>query len=335
MNTMMVATITPRILVQECKRIGINETALFNGTGLSPASIQNARGYIPAERVYALWDNIIQLSGHERFGLHAAEKIPFGAYRVHDYMVSLSTSPREAMERINRSLTLITDIFQHSVCQHRDLAYLEFHSAGGPQDFPQPYIDFVLANYLIRLRMATQTDFVPIEVHLTCQKPHSTREYGRFFNAPVRFRQAVNRLVFSQRSMEMQQPLADPELCELLESYARQQLRQQSHRKYPMEDAREALAANLAAGCLTLPALARQLAKSTRSLQREFHVNGTTFRELLDSVRLAAALSLLNERDTPIHEIARSLSFSDANSFTRAFQRWTGRSPREHRSKLI
>jgi len=62
MNTMMVATITPRILVQECKRIGINETALFNGTGLSPASIQNARGYIPAERVYALWDNIIQLS---------------------------------------------------------------------------------------------------------------------------------------------------------------------------------------------------------------------------------------------------------------------------------
>ena len=180
MSTRMVVTTTPRILVHECKRIGISQTVLFDGTGLSAASIQNTQGYIPAEQLYALWDNIIRLSGNERFGLHAAERVPFGAYRVHDFMVLLSTSPREAMERINRSLALITDVFQHSVRQHRDLAYLEFQSAEGSQDLPHPYIEFILANYLVRLRIATQTRFIPIEIHLTYRKPHSTREYDLF-----------------------------------------------------------------------------------------------------------------------------------------------------------
>jgi AraC-like DNA-binding protein len=284
--------------------------------------------------VYALWDNIIRLSGNERFGLHAAEKVPFGAYRVHDYMVSLSTSPREAMERINRSLILITDVFQHSVRQHRDLTYLDFHSTEGSQDLPHPYIEFILANYLVRLRMATQTRFIPIEVHLTSRKPRSTREYDRFFSAPVRFHQAVNGLVFSQHLMEMRQPLADPELCELLEDYARRLLRQQSRCQSPLQDARETLAANLAAGSLTLPALARQLAKSTRSLQREFHMHGVTFRELLDSVRHEHALDLLRDHALPISEIARKLSFSDMSSFCRAFQRWSGLSPKKYRTAL-
>jgi AraC-like DNA-binding protein len=314
--------------------MGINQATLLDGTGLSPASIQNASGQIPAEQLYALWDNTIRLSGNELFGLHAAEKVPLGAYRIPDYLVALSASPRDAMERSNRSFALITDVFRHAVRQHRDLAYLELHSAEGPQDLPRPYIEFILGNYLVRLRMATQTRFRPAEVHLTYREPRSTREYDRFFGAPVRFRQALNRLVFPKHLMEMRQPLADPELCELLESYACQQLRQRLTGKLPLADIREALAVNLLAGRVTLTALARQLAKSTRSLQREFHAHGTTFRELLDRVRLEEAVSLLRERNMPICEIATRLGFSDANSLTRAFQRWTGRSPREHRAKL-
>lgn len=312
--------------------MGISQTTLLDGTGLSPASIQNAPGYIPAEQLYALWNNIIRLSGKETFGLHAAENVPFGAYRVHDYMFSLSISPRDALERINRSFALITDVFRHSVRQYRDLTYLEFHIAEGPQYFPRPYIEFILANYLVRLRLATQTRFMPIEVHLACRKPRSTREYDRFFNAPVRFHQAVNRLVFPQHLIETRQPLADPELCELLESYARQQLLRLSRGKSFLGEVREALIFNLASGHPTLPVVARQLATSRRGLQREIAAHGMTYRDLLDSVRLEHAMSLLKEKNLPIQEIAVKLNFTDASSFCRAFKRWTGISPLQQRN---
>jgi hypothetical protein len=275
MSIRAVTSATPLMLVEECKRIGISQPELLRGTDLSPASLQFGSGRVPVEQVYALWDNIIRLTHDEMFGLHAAENVPFGVYRVQDYMFAVSASPREALERSSRSFALINDAFRHSVCQHRDLAYLELLNAEEGQDIPRPYIEYILVNYLVRLRMVTRTRFMPIEVHLTYRKPHSIHEYENIFSAPVRFQQAANRLIFPQHLMEVRQPLADPELCELLESYARQQLREQSPRKSPMADVREALMVNLVARKLTLPTLARELAKSTRSLQREFHANGT------------------------------------------------------------
>ena len=65
--------------------------------------------------------------------------------------------------------------------------------------------------------------------------------------------------------MEMRQPLADPELCELLEGYARQQLLRLSRGKPLLGEVREALMFNLAAGHPTLPVLARQLAEHPKS----------------------------------------------------------------------
>ena len=102
----------------------------------------------------------------------------------------------------------------------------------------------------------------------------------------------------------------------------------------PLAAVREALAHNLATGNLTLPVLARQLAKSSRSLQREIHASGLTFRALLDNARRERALAFLWEQDLPTKELAMRLNFADASSFCRAFQRWTGQSPHQYRKHL-
>jgi AraC-like DNA-binding protein len=134
--------------------------------------------------------------------------------------------------------------------------------------------------------------------------------------------------------MEMQHPLADPELCELLEGHLQHSLQRLSADRHPLAELHDALVHNLETGTMTLSALSRQLARSPRSLQRKIHGNGLTFRSLLDNVRQERALALLADHDLPLIEIAAKLQFSSTSAFCHAFQRWTGQSPHQYRKHL-
>jgi AraC-like DNA-binding protein len=54
---------------------------------------------------------------------------------------------------------------------------------------------------------------------------------------------------------------------------------------------------------------------------------GTTLRAVFDGVRLEAAVERLRDPHVSIAELAIELGFSDQTALTRAFRRWTGRSP--------
>jgi AraC-like DNA-binding protein len=73
------------------------------------------------------------------------------------------------------------------------------------------------------------------------------------------------------------------------------------------------------------------LGMSVRSLQRHLAAAGLTHVSLVARARLATAAALLEETDAKILDIALDLGYSDHAHFTRAFRRWTGRSPQAFR----
>jgi AraC-like DNA-binding protein len=76
--------------------------------------------------------------------------------------------------------------------------------------------------------------------------------------------------------------------------------------------------------------IARQLAMSPRNLQRRLAEEGQTFQALLDEARMTLARSYIEEGRLSVTEIAFVLGFADTSAFSRAFKRWTGKSPRAH-----
>jgi AraC-like DNA-binding protein len=78
--------------------------------------------------------------------------------------------------------------------------------------------------------------------------------------------------------------------------------------------------------------VAQKLALSTRTLSRKLRDEGVTFAEVLDETRIALAKRYLAERDLPVSEIAWLLGYAEVSSFTHAFKRWTGETPRQFRS---
>jgi AraC-like DNA-binding protein len=73
--------------------------------------------------------------------------------------------------------------------------------------------------------------------------------------------------------------------------------------------------------------LSRRLNIPRRSLQRRLADAGASFASLRDGILKGASQALLGESRLPLTEIALELGYADPAHFSRAFRRWTGRSP--------
>lgn len=95
---------------------------------------------------------------------------------------------------------------------------------------------------------------------------------------------------------------------------------------------RRVVGALLAAhGTPDLHAVAGVVDVSVRTLQRRLREAGVSYAQVLAEARFEAARRMLRESDVRIGEVARTLGYSDGAHFTRAFQRWTGVTPRDFR----
>lgn len=97
---------------------------------------------------------------------------------------------------------------------------------------------------------------------------------------------------------------------------------------------RSALLEALPAGEVSMQAVSRQLAVSTRTLQRRLQDEGTTFQGTLDALRDSLAHHYLRNTEMASAEISFLLGFEDPNSFARAFQAWTGKTPQTVRTEM-
>jgi AraC-like DNA-binding protein len=96
---------------------------------------------------------------------------------------------------------------------------------------------------------------------------------------------------------------------------------------------RKIVVEDLLSTTVSIERVAERLCMSSRSLQGKLADRGTSFQEILDSTREGLALGYIEQSNLSITEAAYMLGFSDVANFTRAFKRWTGKSPREYRKE--
>jgi len=78
--------VSSRALLDACARLGLNTDEILASAGVDRAALQDPDGRIPTEQVEALWRKAYELSKDPDLALHAIEVLPFGAYRVIDFL---------------------------------------------------------------------------------------------------------------------------------------------------------------------------------------------------------------------------------------------------------
>lgn len=81
--------------------------------------------------------------------------------------------------------------------------------------------------------------------------------------------------------------------------------------------------------------VAESVRTSPRTLQRRLHGAGLTYARVVQQVRFEIARRMLRDPAQKIRDVARTLGYSDPAHFTRAFQRWTGLTPRDFRRRRL
>lgn len=84
-------------------------------------------------------------------------------------------------------------------------------------------------------------------------------------------------------------------------------------------------------GDVNVETIAAKLNMSRQTLYRQLKDENATFEQVLDDLRHRMALDYIAARKVSVNETAYLVGFSDPASFSRAFKRWTGKSPREYR----
>lgn len=77
--------------------------------------------------------------------------------------------------------------------------------------------------------------------------------------------------------------------------------------------------------------VARQLGMSEATLRRRLEREGTTFRRVLQDVRMGRALVLLESTELPVVQIAYEVGYDSVSQFSARFRRHFGQSPRQLR----
>jgi AraC-like DNA-binding protein len=167
---------------------------------------------------------------------------------------------------------------------------------------------------------------LPGDADFTFSEPDGFAAYRAFAPGVVRFDQPCNRLVFDAAYLEL--PIVSADLS------AARATREQCERMLRELGNSAQLATRVtcllfgADGSIASPRqIARQLGMSERTLKRRLAEQDTSYTDLLDHERHVRALELLRG-DTSVEEVSSRLGYSDAANFTRAFRRWTGKSPR-------
>jgi AraC-like DNA-binding protein len=277
-------------------------------------------------RMSRLIERAIVLSGEPALGAVIGWNASISKFGALGFAALSSPTLRDAIQIGVRFVPLITTICRLQLQVEGAKARIELeelHPFGAIRDF----IACVVLVALGRLGEALTGRPLAGELEYAFPEPAYFARFPPGDSVRVRFDQPHHRLVFDAAYLELAVVTADPaayrtarELCERL-------LVEREPGALLVQRVTRALFAADGRGFQTSVQVARGLGMAERTLKRRLAEQGTSYSELLDRQRQTRALELLRT-EASVEEIAERLGYSDAANFTRAFRRWTGKSPR-------
>ncbi|MEO1086279.1 MAG: AraC family transcriptional regulator, partial [Acidobacteriota bacterium] len=155
--------------------------------------------------------------------------------------------------------------------------------------------------------------------------------FEHYFGCPVHAGSA-HAITFSTPDATRQFLTANEPMWQFFRPELRKRLSELDMTATVSDRVRGALLELLPSGNASLAAVATKLAVSTRTLQRRLRSEGSSFQEVLDSTREELSRHYLGSSSMSGAEIAFLLGYEDPNSFFRAFQAWTGKTPEQVRT---
>ena len=331
MSELTVAAAGVRALIEVAVSRGANFCALTERCGIDPAELENRDNRIPFTKYVALMKAGQQLCNDPALALHFGETAALSEISI-THQIGAS-SMAEAFAVVNRYARLSIEVEQDGADR-----YVLSRTGGrlwlidtrkNPNVFPE-LTESSFARMICTMRQAGGDKVVAKAVHVTHAAPAYRAEYDRIFRMPVVFESDKNGFLLDESVLSYKPPPSPAYTREILTAHAEGLLDKLERSKSTKGRVEVLLMPALEDGDVSMKTIAGKLGVSRQTLFRRLKAEGVTFEKVLDELRHTQALHHLSAKMS-VSQTAHLVGFSDPASFSRAFKRWTGSSPRTSR----
>lgn len=313
-------------VLDAARDVGVSLDDVLDSFDVSMEELTRSDSYVPVTLHETLWAEGARRSGDAHFGIHAARTIRPGQTGVVEYILRNCATVEDAALTWVRFASVVSDLIEGALVDDGARLRLEWHLARPSSEGAAQWSVFAQARSLHLMRDALGAPtLAPEEVWFRHEAPPSIEPLSEFFLAPIRFGRACAALVWDRSLRDRPLRWVDPVAREALEARA-ERLRTELNEHEPdlLERVRATLRALLSEPRhdLRLTVVADRLRVPTRTLQARLSTEGSSFRSLVEEVKVEAAKRLLEEQNVTVVEAARRLGFNDASALRKARKRW-------------
>ncbi len=270
----------------------------------------------PLSRVQTFMQLAADALGTSLFGIGLAGAMPSGSFGVAEFVVRSAPTIGDSLRLLCEYSSLINPISNmRLVVTDEEGAF--HYAVGSERDMLGLHLNEFSISYLVRQFKAVQGSEMPLaRVWFAHARTEDTDEVAQHFGCPLRFQAPDCGFAVTREVLAMPTRTADPALHEFLLAQAKAQLARSGELDIVTHLVR-VLERRLTSDELGAEDVARSMAITARTLQRQLTEAGTTYREVLAHVRLRRRSELLGSGMTEA-DVAKHLGFSDVRAMRRS-----------------
>jgi len=331
---MSISILLVRTLVQAVNHAGISTDAFLSASGLQRDLLEDPFSYIQLEEYDRLQLHAVALTNDPALGLHMAQHVPLTSLSTFGHLLLNCEHLQDALHVFNRYHALVSKCEPSQLHFDGDTAALTYDFPRSTADCNRLRADYGLCAVLQLARLLTGDSVQPLRIEFEHAQPAYDALYQQVFRCPIQYRARATRMHVPAHLLQARFSTSSNDLHRFLCHQAETLLR--ARESSSLSDRIRVLIKEQYRGQRpSLDVISGQLQMSSRSLRRHLQLSGINFTLLLDEIQHEIADRLLEQPTMSIKRIALQLGFEEPSSFSRAYKRWSGISPQQHRDNQL
>ena len=321
-----------RLIARELGLAARQLPRLLRGTGLDVAQLLSEDSLLTAAQQIRILRNTLELSGKPEFGLRLGTRLTPATHGAMGFVANSSPNLFAALQAIHTFLPTRASFIQVHLRPVEDrLECLVNFQVPLDDDVERCLADTVVKVLFEFGEFIVGRPLYEAEACFAHPAPAYHAIYPDYLPGPIRF--GCDQLMFKLPMALCQKPNASTnhenyrlalQQCESM--LARLQTREPGYRTRLKK-----MMLSSPPGTLSEDEAAASLFMSKRTLARKLKQENSGFRQIRDEILSQQAAGYLYDSQLPIEAIAALLNYHDTASFRRAFKRWFGQPPNQHR----
>jgi AraC-like DNA-binding protein len=327
--TVLAMTVAP--LKEALQLYGLDFAVLARRAGLDPGLLTEPNARYPTAPLQRLWEIAAEESADPVFGFRVGSLVRPGTFHALGLGIVSSTSVLAALNRIQRYSSIVSTNGRLVLLQQDALVGLETR-ADRVTVMPTIHcVDALVVGLCRILEQCAGPSAMPARVVFMRPRMAPAEAYREILGCPVDFDGPHIAIWFDAAAAAQPVLSGNAELAAEADKLSARYIDELAPDSTAAR-VRTLLLKAMPSGEFGRDAIARSLNQSASTLQRRLRDEGATYQELLDATRHEMALEYLRQGGHSLVDVAFLLGFTDQSNFTRAFRRWTGKTPSEYLS---